>query len=67
VQYADYLMAGDIGAAGGKYLCVVFNPFLRTSAEGDDQRIGPAERPGWAYRVRLETYADENRNLSETS
>jgi len=46
VQYEDYLLSNEKGAVVGKYLCVVFNPFLRTSADGDDQRIGQAERPG---------------------
>jgi len=48
VQYEDYLLGDKNGASAGKYLCVVFNPFLRTSADGDDQRIGTAERPGSA-------------------
>ena len=46
VQHVDYLLSGDDGGAGGKYLCVVFNPFLRTSADGDDQCLKPIDRPG---------------------
>jgi len=46
VQSDDYLLSGDDKAVSGKYLCVVFNPFLRTTADGDDQCIKPADRPG---------------------
>ena len=53
VQFADYLLrADDDESVAGKYLCVAFNPFLRTTADGDDQLIRPAERPG-IKRLRL--------------
>ena len=53
MQYEDYLLSEEKGAAVGRYLCVVFNPFLRTSADGDDQCIGQAERPGYAIKLLL--------------
>ena len=46
VQHVDYLLDGDDEGSSGKYLCVVFNRFLRTSADGDDQCLKPVERPG---------------------
>jgi len=51
VQKEDYLLDGDNAACSGNYMCVVFNPFLRTTADGDDQCITRTERPGCALSI----------------
>ena len=56
VQYDDYLLPARDEGIAGRYLCVVFNPFLRTTADGDDQRIRPADRPGIKCPLRFVGY-----------